>query len=61
MDVVTIAGDSRRTSSIGDAMRELDTRSLLVNDFVLVNSDTIANINLADIIRRHKLVLLMIY
>ena len=40
--------------SMGDAMREVDARSLITNDFVLVNADVVANINLAPIIDQHK-------
>ena len=42
--------------SMGDAMREVDARSLITNDFVLVNADVVANINLAPIIDQHKYV-----
>ena len=40
--------------SMGDAMREVDACSLITNDFVLVNADVVANINLASVIEKHK-------
>ncbi|KAI0216258.1 Translation initiation factor eIF-2B subunit epsilon [Lamellibrachia satsuma] len=41
--------------SMGDAMREVDACSLITNDFVLVNTDVVANINLASVIEKHKM------
>ena len=40
--------------SMGDAMREVGARSLITNDFVLVNADVVANVNLASVIEKHK-------
>ena len=40
--------------SVGDAMRELDAKQIIKSDFLLVNADTVSNMDLAEIIRIHK-------
>lgn len=41
-------------SSIGDAMRDLDTRSLLVGDFLLVYGDVVSNLPLESALAAHR-------
>ena len=45
---------SEKCFSVGDALREIDARSLIVGDFVLVNGDMVSNANLAQLIQSHK-------
>lgn len=40
--------------SVGDALREIDAKSLVRNDFFLVSGDVIANLNLQAIMDEHK-------
>lgn len=40
--------------SMGDAMREIDDKSLIRSDFVLVYGDIVANLDLQSIIQEHK-------
>ena len=40
--------------SFGDAMRDLDAKSLLRGHFVLVQGDTVSNVRLAPLVERHK-------
>ena len=40
--------------SLGDAMRDLDNKGLLRQDFILVNGDTIGNVNLSNALKEHK-------
>ncbi|GAB1598439.1 translation initiation factor eIF-2B subunit epsilon-like isoform X1 [Argonauta hians] len=40
--------------SLGDAMRDIDSRSVIRNDFVLLFGDTVANLKLTDIIQIHR-------
>lgn len=41
-------------SSIGDFLRDLDKRSLISGDFILVHGDVVANIPLDGILARHR-------
>ena len=53
MSITTIGNEDCR--SLGDAMRDLDSKGLLRNDFILVSSgDTISNVNLAHVLEQHK-------
>ena len=40
--------------SLGDAMRDLDAKALLRQDFILVNGDSIGNVNLSTALNEHK-------
>jgi len=42
--------------SVGDALRDISAKSLISNDFILVNGDTVANVKLKPIIEEHKYV-----
>jgi translation initiation factor eIF-2B subunit epsilon len=44
---------SQELRSMGDALRELDTKQLLQNDFVLMTGDVVSNINLTSILTAH--------
>lgn len=46
--------------SVGDALREIDTKSLIKNDFFLVSGDVIANLNLKAIMEEHKYDILLL-
>lgn len=41
-------------SCVGDFLRDLDTKSLVSSDFILVHGDCVANIQLAPILAKHK-------
>ena len=40
--------------SIGDALRDLDTKQVLKNDFVLVSGDMITNMDVSIALGRHR-------
>jgi translation initiation factor eIF-2B subunit epsilon len=40
--------------SVGDVLRDIDARSLIRSDFVLVSGDVVANVDLKSIIQSHK-------
>ena len=54
MEVVILVSEG--CMSVGDALRDIDAKALINSDFVLVNGDMVANVNLAPIIQAHKLV-----
>ena len=41
--------------TFGDAMRDLDAKAVLRGDFILVRGDTVANVELKDVIKEHRL------
>lgn len=41
-------------SSVGDFLRDLDTKGLVSTDFILVHGDCVANINLESALAKHK-------
>ncbi|KAI9164442.1 translation initiation factor eIF-2B epsilon subunit, GEF [Blastocladiella emersonii ATCC 22665] len=45
---------SRSSMSMGDVLRELDTKSLIKSDFVLVNGDVISNLKLDSVLAAHR-------
>lgn len=40
--------------SVGDALRDIDSQSLIRSDFVLVSGDLVANMELMSVIQKHK-------
>lgn len=52
MKVNVIISESCR--SLGDALRDLDAKGLLRGDFILMNADTVSNINFLPILQKHK-------
>ena len=40
--------------SVGDALRDIDSQSLIRSDFVLVSGDLVANMELMEVIQKHK-------
>ncbi|KAJ1569747.1 hypothetical protein HK096_002027 [Nowakowskiella sp. JEL0078] len=45
---------SEKLLSVGDALRELDARQVLSNDFVLLSGDIVANLDLKKVLEEHK-------
>ena len=45
---------SEACPSVGDALRDIDRRSLIRTDFVLVSGDLVANMQLREVIQRHR-------
>ncbi|ORZ38414.1 nucleotide-diphospho-sugar transferase [Catenaria anguillulae PL171] len=45
---------SRSSMSMGDVLRELDTKSLIKSDFILVNADVVSNLKLEPVLALHK-------
>ncbi|KAI8921329.1 nucleotide-diphospho-sugar transferase [Powellomyces hirtus] len=45
---------SQAMRCLGDAMREMDEKSLLKSDFILVNGDVVANIDLTAAVEAHR-------
>ena len=52
MEVCTVVSDS--CMSLGDALRDLEAKSIIRSDFVLVQGDLVANLKLAAIFEEHK-------
>ena len=45
---------SEACPSVGDALREIDAQSLIRTDFVLVSGDLVSNMQLQEVIQRHR-------
>lgn len=45
---------SETCTSVGDALRDIDAKALIRNDFILVMGDTVSNIQLKPILDSHK-------
>ncbi|KAG8985823.1 hypothetical protein FRB90_004428, partial [Tulasnella sp. 427] len=45
---------SREARSVGDALREIDTKQIISSDFVLVSGDIISNIRIEDVVKEHR-------
>lgn len=41
---------------MGDAMREMDDKSLIRSDFILVYGDIVSNLDLKTVVQEHKYV-----
>lgn len=52
MEVCTVVSDS--CMSLGDTLRDLEAKSIIRSDFVLVHGDLVANLKLAPIFEEHK-------
>ncbi|GFN79411.1 translation initiation factor eif-2b subunit epsilon [Plakobranchus ocellatus] len=52
MTVVTLLSDS--CISVGDALREIDAKSLIRNDFILITGNLVANVDLSQVVEEHK-------
>lgn len=50
--IQTIA--SKESRSVGDAMRDMDSRSLVTDDFILVSGDVVTNLDLTTVLEEHK-------
>ena len=53
-DITVLTKTNEGCLSVGDALREIDTQSIIRSDFVLVNGDIVSNIQLKSIIQKHK-------
>ncbi|KAL3879779.1 hypothetical protein ACJMK2_032065 [Sinanodonta woodiana] len=40
--------------SVGDALRDIDAKSLIRSDFILIHGDVVSNINIQDVVQEHK-------
>ena len=54
MTVTIVVSEGCR--SLGDAMRDLDAKSLIRGDFILLTGDVIGNIKLLPALEKHKYV-----
>lgn len=45
---------SERCRSLGDAMRDIDAKAIIKNDFILLFGDTVANIEMLPILEKHR-------
>jgi len=52
VQVTTLVSDG--CLSLGDALRDLEAKSILRTDFVLVHGDLVSNIKLANIVEEHR-------
>ncbi|KAJ9050657.1 translation initiation factor eIF-2B epsilon subunit, GEF [Entomophthora muscae] len=41
--------------SVGDALREVDAKSIIRSDFILISADTVSNVKLQDAVKAHNL------
>ena len=48
---------NEEASSVGDALRDLDEKHMISTDFVLVQGDLVANLDLKTCMQQHKYVL----
>ncbi|RUS85553.1 hypothetical protein EGW08_006696 [Elysia chlorotica] len=52
MTITTLLSDS--CISVGDALREIDAKSLIRSDFLLITGNLVANVNLSQVVEEHK-------
>ncbi|KAK3757542.1 hypothetical protein RRG08_032710 [Elysia crispata] len=52
MTVETLLSDS--CISVGDALREIDAKSLIRSDFLLITGNLVANVDLSQVVEEHK-------
>lgn len=52
MKVTTVVSEG--CMSVGDALRDLDNKSILRSDFILVNGDLVGNVNLRPVVEEHR-------
>lgn len=45
---------SKESRSVGDAMRDIDSRSLISRDFMLVSGDVVTNLDISKLVEEHK-------
>ncbi|KAG0672027.1 hypothetical protein C6P40_003885 [Pichia californica] len=45
---------SKESRSVGDAMRDVDSRGLITGDFILISGDVVTNLDIAKVIEDHK-------
>lgn len=52
MNVAVFVSES--CMSVGDALRDLDNKSILKSDFILLSTSSVGNFCLPDILKEHK-------
>lgn len=50
--IQTIA--SKESRSVGDAMRDIDSRGLITGDFILISGDVVTNLDISKVLESHK-------
>ncbi|KAG8883842.1 Aspartate aminotransferase, cytoplasmic [Tulasnella sp. 332] len=45
---------SREARSVGDALREIDAKQIITQDFVLATGDIVSNIRIDEVVKEHK-------
>lgn len=50
--IQTIA--SKESRSVGDAMRDIDSRGLINGDFILISGDVVTNLDISKVLENHK-------
>lgn len=50
--IQTIA--SKESRSVGDAMRDIDSRGLINGDFILISGDVVTNLDITKVLENHK-------
>lgn len=54
MSVEVLSQSPDDCRSLGDALRDIDGKSLIRGDFILISSDVISNVRLVPILEKHK-------
>lgn len=50
--IQTIA--SKESRSVGDAMRDIDSRGIITGDFILISGDVVTNLDISKVLENHK-------
>jgi translation initiation factor eIF-2B subunit epsilon len=45
---------SKESRSVGDAMRDIDSRGLITGDFILISGDVVTNLDISMVLENHK-------
>ena len=54
LSIQVVVGSGEGVVSVGDALRDIDSKSLVTGDFVLCSADIVSNLNIGDLLKRHQ-------
>lgn len=58
---VTALMSAESCLSMGDALREIEAKSLIRNDFILITGDLVSNMDISQVVKEHKYVQMFLY